>query len=51
MWALRLPVPTVPYAVWFETERDIARGEELLIDYGTKYWDATVLPYLGNTFD
>ena len=35
-------VPTSPFAVWFETTRDIAAGEELLLDYGQGYWDATV---------
>ena len=35
---LRTPLPS-PYAVWFETTRDIAPGEELLYDYGAAYWD------------
>ena len=41
--ALPLPVPKEPYAVWFEAKRDIAVGEELLVDYGTNYWDSSVL--------
>ena len=37
-----LNVPTDPYAVWFEAKRDMTAGEELLVDYGTSYWDATI---------
>ena len=39
---LPLPVPTDPYALWYETTRDIAAGEELCTDYGTGYWDRQV---------
>lgn len=34
-----LPSLPCPFAIWFETQRDIAEGEELLYDYGTDYWD------------
>ena len=30
----KISIPAEPYAVWFETVREIAEGEELLIDYG-----------------
>ena len=39
---LPLPVPTDPYALWYETTRDVAAGEELCTDYGTGYWDSQV---------
>ena len=39
---LRLNVPTDPVAVFLGTKSDIAEGEELFIDYGNGYWDATV---------
>ena len=39
---LPLPVPTDPYALWYETTRDIAAGEELCTNYGTNYWDEQV---------
>ena len=39
---LPLPLPTDPYALWYETTRDIAAGEELCTDYGTNYWDEQV---------
>ena len=43
---LLLPVPmslpTDPYALWYETTRDVAAGEELCTDYGTNYWDGQV---------
>ena len=39
---LPLSVPTDPYALWYETTRDIAAGEELCTDYGTGYWDRQV---------
>jgi hypothetical protein len=34
-----LPSATEPFAIYFETTRKIAAGEELLIDYGKQYWD------------
>ena len=41
-WVCWLPnVPTTPCALYFETMRPIAAGEELCIDYGSEYWDKT----------
>ena len=34
---LPLDLPTDPYALWYETTRDVAAGEELCTDYGTNY--------------
>lgn len=39
-WTRGLPFPSVPYAVWFETTRPIAPGQELFLDYGSKYWNS-----------
>ena len=39
---LPLDLPTDPYALWYETTRDVAAGEELCTDYGTNYWDGQV---------
>jgi SET domain-containing protein len=39
--------PAAPFAVFFETTRRIAPGEELFIDYGSEYWERqTSLPWL-----
>ena len=35
-----LPSAEEPFAIYFETTRKIAAGEELLIDYGQQYWDS-----------
>lgn len=37
-WLIPTPLPS-PYAVWIESKRDIAAGEELFYDYGQPYWD------------
>lgn len=29
-------------SVYFEATRDIAAGEEILVDYGEEYWDSRV---------
>ena len=34
-----LPPSREPFCVYIEASRDIAQGEELLMDYGRKYWD------------
>ena len=45
---LRLPVVLlgrVPLGLWVRTTREIAPGEELLLDYGSAYWDRCGLAY------
>ena len=32
-WIERLNIVPSPYAIWFESTRDVAQGEELLYDY------------------
>ena len=35
-----LPPSREPFCVYIEARRDIAQGEELLMDYGRSYWDS-----------
>ena len=41
-------LPTDPFALWYETTRDIAPGEELCTDYGVGYWDDRICAGLHN---